>query len=200
MSEMGVRVFIPDPTHGEGEWSDVNGAHVSGPTADFRRQLEAEYDGKFEFASIGTGAAMASYFIELVSDPYKVAATVFFAGEVIKGGFEGWSWVYAQLSKFFYREPTFDREGAVFLVYKAIVDKMDGVPKSFQLQGFLVQHRLRFGDPWNIPDPGLLTTIEPAPGPTERVERANVYVFQIVADGREFRGKVDGRKVEFLQE
>jgi hypothetical protein len=200
MSETGIRVFIPDPTHGEGEWSDAEGAHVGGPSAEFRRQLEAEYGEGFEFTSIGTGAAMASYFIELVSEPYKVAATIFFAGGVIKSGFEGWSWVYAQLSKFFHHEPTFDREGAAFLAYRAIVDKMDGVPKSFQLQGFVVQHRLRYGDPWNLPDPGPLTTIEPAPAPIERVERANVYVFQVLADGREFRVRVNGHNVEFLQE
>jgi hypothetical protein len=200
MSETGVRVFIPDPTHGEGEWSDAEGAHVGGPTAEFRQQLEAEYDEKFEFTSIGTGAAMASYFLELVSDPYKVAAAVFFTGAAIKKGFEGWEWVYTQLSKYFPRNPTFDREGAAFLVYKAIVDQMDGVPKSFQLQGFIVQHRLRFGNPLNIPDPGRLTTIEPAPGPMERVERANSYVFRVLADGRAFRVRVDGRNVEFLQE
>jgi hypothetical protein len=134
MSETGVRVFIPDPTHGEGDWSDAEGKYIGGPSAEFRRQLEAEYGEAFDVTSIGTGAALA------------------------------------------------------------------GVPKSFQLQGFVVQHRLRFADPGNLPDTGRLTTIEPAPGRMERVERASVYVFQVIADGREFRVRVDGHNVEFLQE
>jgi hypothetical protein len=78
MSEMGVRIFIPDPTHGKGDWSDTSeNGPSNGPSAEFRQQLEAEYGEKFKFTSIGTGAALASYFLELVSDPGKLAATVF---------------------------------------------------------------------------------------------------------------------------
>jgi hypothetical protein len=202
MSETGVRVFIPIPfplySESEGDWSDAAQNYIKGPRADFRHQLEAEYKEEFKLTSIGTGAALPSYFVELASDPFKAAATLFFTGAAIKKGFEGWGWVYTQLSKYFHRDPTFDREGAAFLVCKAIVDKMDGVPKSFQLQGFIVQHRLRYGDPRNVPDPGPLTTIESAS--QERVERASIYVFQVAADGRDFRARVDGRNVEFLQE
>ena len=106
--------------------------------------------------------------------------------------------MYAQLAKFFQHRPTFDREGAAFLLYKAITDKLGGVPKSHQLKGFMIQHRSRYSYPSNLPDPGPLTTIEeetPA-----RVERAHVYVFQVVADGQNFRVAVDRDKVKFLQE
>ena len=82
MSETGtVRVFLPDPTHGEGGWSEASIAAIEGPaggpSALFRQELEAEYGEKFRFESIGTGAAMASYFVELVSDPYRAAVTSF---------------------------------------------------------------------------------------------------------------------------
>jgi hypothetical protein len=107
-------------------------------------------------------------------------------------------WVYKQLSKFFHRQPTFDREGAAILVYKAIVDKMDGVPKTYQLAGFTIQNRLDFPNPMELPDPGPLTAIDPPS--TGRVQRAQVYVSQVVADGREFRVAVDGAEVTFLQE
>jgi hypothetical protein len=136
MSETGtVRVFIPDPTHGEhskGDWSNADEQGPSaGPSARFRQTLEAEYGEKFRFASIGTGAAMASYFVELVSDPFRAAVTFFFAGKALKEGFQAWGWMYGQLSKFFHHRPTFDREGAAALVYKAVVEKMDGVPIHF---------------------------------------------------------------------
>ena len=102
MSETGVvRVFIPDPTHGEGAWSKKSIAAMEGPSvgpsALFRLELEAEYGEKFRFISIGTGAAMASYFVELVSDPYRaagMAATFFFTGKAIREGFEAWGWMY----------------------------------------------------------------------------------------------------------
>ena len=42
----------------------------------------------------------------------------------------------------FHHQPTFDREGAAALVHKAVIEKMDGVPNSFQLKGFATQHRL----------------------------------------------------------
>lgn len=74
---------------------------------------------------------------------------------------------------------------------------MDGVPKSFQLKGFVAQLRLAYPDPMNIPDPGPLTAIEPA---RDRAERAVIYVFQVEADGRDFRVEVDGDRVRFLQE
>ena len=119
---------------------------AAGPTARFRQELEAEYGEKFRFKSIGTGAAMASYFVELVSDPYRASVTFFFAGKALKEGFQAWGWMYRQLSKFFHHEPTFDREGAAALVYKAIIEKMDGVPNSFQLKGYVTQHRLGFLD------------------------------------------------------
>jgi hypothetical protein len=190
MSETGtVRVFIPDPTHGEGL--------AAGPSALFRQELEAEYGEGFQYTSIGTGAAFASYFVELVSDPYKAAVTLFFAGKALKEGFQAWGWMYGQLSKFFHHRPTFDREGAAALVYKAIVEKMDGVPNSFQLKGFVTQNRLAYLHLKNLPDPGLLTTIEPD---RDRVERAVVYVFQVEADGRDFRVEVDRHNVRFLQE
>ena len=192
MSTNGIRVFIPDPSHGKG--------YTDGPSAQFRQQLEAEYGENFQSTSIGTGAALASYFVELACDPYRVAAmaaTVFFTGKAIREGFEAWGWMYAQLSKFFHHEPTFDREGAAILVYKAVADKMAGIPKTYQLKGFTIQHRLAFPDPFNLPDPGPLTTIEPAP---QRVERATVYVFQVAADGRDFRVEVDGHNIKFLQE
>ena len=202
MSETGtVRVFIPDPTYGEGDWSKASIAAMEGPAAGpsalFRQELETEYGQKFRFESIGTGAAMASYFVELVSDPYRAAVTLFFAGKALKEGFQAWGWVYEQLSKFFHHRPTFDREGAAALVYKAIVEKMDGVPNSFQLKGFVTQHRLAYPDPMNLPDPGPPTTIE---RDRDRVERAVVYVFQVEADGRDFRVEVDGHNVKFLQE
>ena len=200
VSETGVRVFIPFhfPSHSEGpgDWSDAAGEYVRGPRWEFRRELEDEYGGHFEITSIGTGAAFPAYVLELVSDPYKLAATLFFAGQAIKSGFEGWSWVYARLSTFFHRSPTFDREGAAFLVYQAIVDRMGGVPKSFELKGFVIQNRLAYPDPSKLPpDPGPLETIEPPP---ERVQRAHIYIFDAIADGREFRVQVDGHKVNFL--
>jgi hypothetical protein len=48
-----------------------------------------------------------------------------------------------------------------------------------------------------LPDPGLLTTIEPD---RDRVEWAVVSVFQVVTDGRDFRVRVDGHNIKFLQE
>jgi hypothetical protein len=200
MTETGFRVYIPDPTHGEGDWSETGEkGPTAGASAEFRQSLEAEYKEEFQFTSIGTGAALASYFVELVSDPYRDAATaaaVFYTGKAIKEGLESWGWIYAQLSKFFRREPTFDRNGAAILAYQAITAELGHVPASYQLKGFANQNRLAYPDPSNLPDLGELTIIEPAP---DRVQRAIVYVFQIVADGQEFRVEVDGHEVRFLQ-
>jgi hypothetical protein len=202
MSETGtVRIFIPDLTHGEGDWSEASIAAMEGPTvgpsALFRKEPEVEYGEKVRFASIGTGAAMASYFVELVSDPYRAVVTLFFAGKALKEGFEAWGWMYERLPKFFHRRPTFDREGAAALVYNAVVEKLDGIPNSYKLKGFATQHRLAYLHLKNLPDPGPLTAIEPD---RDRVERAVVYVFQVEADGRDFRVTVDGHNVKFLQQ
>ena len=154
MTETGFRVYIPDPTHGEGDWSEAGEERArTGPSAEFRQSLEAEYGEEFQFTSIGTGAALASYFVELVSDPYRDAATavaVFYTGKTIKEGLEGWGWIYIQLSKFFRREPTFDRNGAAILAYNAITVKLGHVPASYQLKGFANQHRLAYPDPSNL--------------------------------------------------
>ena len=165
---------------------------------DFARHWRSSTAEKFQVTSIGTGAAQAAYFVELVSTAYQAAVILFLAGKPLKEGFEAWGSMYDRLSKFFHHQPTFDREGAAALVHKAVIEKMDGVPNSFQLKGFVTQHRLHPPNPSrDLPDPGSLTTIEPD---RDRVERAVVYVFQVVADGRDFRVRVDGHNVRFLQE
>jgi hypothetical protein len=160
-----------------------------------------EYGENFSHISIGTGAAMCSWFAELASHPYKAAAVgmaALYAGKNVKDVFEGWMRVSNQLSTFFHYDPTLDREGAAILVHKAVVDRMDGVPKTFRLTGFTIQNRLAFPNPMEIPDPGLLTVIDPIL--RDRVQRAHIYVFQVVADGREFRVAVAGHNVTFLQD
>lgn len=193
MSEDGFRVFIPDPTHGEGIPPD---AGAGGPSEEFRRKLEAEFGGTFEFVSIGTGAAHASYVTDLMTAEV-IAVHALYAGKAVKDVFDGWSWVYQQLSKFFQYEPTFDREAAAILVYKAVVDKMDGIPNTYQLKGFTIQNWLAFPDASKLHDPGPLAAIDP---PSDRVRSAQIYVFQVVTDQREFRVAVDGLKTVFLQE
>jgi hypothetical protein len=201
MVEAGFRVFIPDPTHGEGVWREgANSGPISGDSAEFRQVLEAEYGEEFHFASIGTGAAQASYFVQLLSDPYRDAAAavaLFYLGKPIKDAFESWAWVYRQLSKFFHHAPTFDREAAAILAYQAVVEKLGGVPNTYRLVGFSIQHRLSFPDPSNPPDPNPPTSIAAAP---ERVQSAMIYVFRVVADTREFRLTVDGHNVRFFDE
>jgi hypothetical protein len=201
MAEMSFRVFIPDPTYGDGEWTeDWRNGPVTGPSAEFRKSLEDEFGGEFRFTSIGTGAAISAYFLELASSPFGELAAgaiaLFFAGKPIKDNLEAWGSAYKQLVKFFHRDPTFSREGAAVLVYEAVVDKMGGLPKSYELRGFGIQHRLAFTDPLNPPDPSPPSTIEEAP---ERVERAMIYVFHVVADGRTFLASVDGHNVKFLK-
>lgn len=101
----------------------------------FRGSLEEEYGEEFQFTSIGTGAALASYFVELMSDPYRDAATavvVFYTGKAIKEGLESWGWIYTQLSRFFYHEPTLDRNGAAILPYKSVTINLGHTPASYQ--------------------------------------------------------------------
>jgi hypothetical protein len=101
MSNGGFRVYIPDPAHGEGDWSEAGGSGPrKGPSAEFCRALEAEYGQECSFTSIGTGAALASYIVELLSDA-AASVAVFYTGKTLKEGLEGWLWVYAQLSKLF---------------------------------------------------------------------------------------------------
>lgn len=180
-----MRIFISDRTQGEGTWTEGTfDGPTAGPSAEFRQELEAEYGQKFSFTSIGTGAAEAAYFTELVSNPaIQASVAVFFARGAIGSAAEGWLWLYSQLAKFFQSDPVVDREAAAILVYKAVVDRMEGVPKTYQLKGFAIQHRLSYADPSNPPNPDPPATIEQAP---ERVERAMINVFQVVADGREF--------------
>ena len=188
-----VRVFIPDPSYGGGSSLDLSDEEAS---LQFGRLLEEEYGSAFQPTSIGTGAALAALFTELFSDPAAVALALFFAGKPIKDGLEAWGSIYQRLTKFFHHNPTFDREGAAILGYEAIVERLGGVPNSYQLTGFAIQNRLAEINPMKLPDPGELRTIEPAP---DRVQAAAVYVFQVVADGMPFRFRVVGRDVEFLE-
>ena len=77
MSETGLGVYIPDPSH-------------DGLDA-FRKSLEAEYGVPFRFVSIGRGAALAAFVADLVSfaeSPGGLIAggllSAFFAGEKIE--------------------------------------------------------------------------------------------------------------------
>lgn len=194
----GIRVFVPDPEHGEGEWPSHDAARpVAGPSAEFRKALEAEYKEEFSFTSIGTGAAVAAYFTTLMADPVGIAVSTWLAGKAIKDGFEAWNWVYEKLAKYFHRNPTFNREGAAILAYKAVVDRLEGLPKSYQLLGFSIQHRLACPDPCNPPQPEAPTVIA---GPPRRVDNAMIYVFNIVADRRQFLVTVDGSRATILTE
>jgi hypothetical protein len=148
---------------------------------------------------------MAAYFTEIFSNSaVQAAIAAFFAGKAIKEGLEAWGLMYNQLSKFFHhsgvavfgRSPTFDREAAAILVYKAAVDTLGGVPKTFQLKGFAIQYRNRFVDRWDAPKPEIPIIIAPQP---ERVEQQMIYVFYVEADGRDLLATVDGPNVKFIE-
>lgn len=195
VEEGGVRVFIPDPTHGEGSWPEGADRPFSGPSAEFLEELEAEYRLRFRFTSIGTGAAVAAYFVDLICDPFKEGVALFFAGTAICGDFESWDSIFTRLSQFFAKSPSFDREAAAAIVFQAVTMKLGAHPKEFLLNGFKVQHRLAFPDPLNVPDPSTLTVIGPKP---RRVEKAILYVFDVSVDSKRFRLRVDGHRVIFF--
>ena len=183
-----MKVFISDS-----KWNPA-----SGPSEEFRRELEKEYGQGFSVTSIGSGAAETAWFTEIATNPLvQQSVNVFFAGGAIGSAAAGWLWLYSRIERFFRHGPVVDREAAAVLLYKAIVDRMGGLPKAYQLKGFAIEHRLRYADPSNPPKPDPPEIIEKAP---ERVERAMIYVFHVAADGCEFVASVDGSKVKFLEE
>jgi hypothetical protein len=192
MSETGIGVYIPDPSHGELAEGEV-----------FRKSLEAEYDVPFRFVSIGRGAAVAAFMADLIAfaeSPTGVVAggllAAFFAGEKIEKNLDAWKRLYQRLKSTFHHKPTFDREGAAVLVQNEIAKKLDEEPRSILCRGFEIVDRLSLINPMEIPEPKHLDVIGP---PADKVAISAVYYFEVKANDRLFLARVEGENVLLIE-
>lgn len=192
MSETGIGVYIPDPSHGELEEGEV-----------FRRSLEAEYGVPFRFVSIGRGAAVAAFMADLIAFAESPAGVIaggllgaFFAGEKIEKNFDAWKRLCQRLKSTFHHEPTFDREGAAVLVQNEIAKKLGEEPRSIQCRGFEIVDRRSLPDPMNLPEPKHLDMIGPR---ADKVANSAVYDFEMKANDRLFLARVEGVEVLLIE-
>jgi hypothetical protein len=156
MSADGFRVYIRDPTRGTGYLSDNA---TTGRSAEFRRELEAEYGEKFQFTSIGTGAALAAYFAELVSDPHKAASlgvSALFAGRSSKTSLRGGcGYTNSSLNSFTVSRPLIER-GRPSLFTRRSWTRWTAFQKHISLQASQSRTGSTFLTRWNFPTPGRL--------------------------------------------
>jgi hypothetical protein len=106
-----IGIYIPDPNYGPDYDTDEGFRRASEA---FMQELESEYHLKFEFTSIGTGAAQAAYFTLLSLGPWPylaLALAVFFQGKRIKENLEAWTELVQKITPFFHRKPTLDHSG-----------------------------------------------------------------------------------------
>jgi hypothetical protein len=183
MTEAKIAIYIPDPTYGK----DVDNWEEE--SRQFKKEIEAEFQLRFDEADIGAGAAEPAFFTWLELEPwwpYVALALVFlFKGKSLKENVEAWSAIYKKLAAFFHRRPTFDRDGAAILAVNEITSQLGHFPSSFRLIGY--RHITVFDDDSETPN-----EIAEAPA---RTLGMGIHVFHIEAENRAYRITVYGKEI-----
>jgi hypothetical protein len=154
-----------------------------------RSKLEAELGFRLEETSIGTGAACAAF---MATIPLLIAAgfwRVLLSGEKLNKSLDGFREVYRKYIKpFLPHEPVVDRNGALVLALKELSERIGEGEHAIQLIAYQ-----RISIRREEAEPEKLHGIE---APEERVEAANIHLFEFKVDGKHARVSVYNTEVK----
>jgi hypothetical protein len=182
MSGEDIRVAILDPEYGQ---SSETGEEFEVRTEALRRELELEFGMDAEPADIGVGAS-ASAFIFTFTSVVGVFWTLLISGKKIKESLEAYGELYQKLRPFLSREPTLDRNGALAVALKELIDR-NGNIKHVRLVGYRPMSILTMEE-----EPTVIDTIENDP---ETILHTTIHLFEFDLDGERARVSVFGAEV-----
>lgn len=160
---------------------------------ELQRELEDEYNLPVGHTSVGTGAAEPGFLVALPSAIIGGAIWLFFQGKKLQPNIDAWKHFYNRyFVKFFKRNPSFDRSGALILAILALNERLGKAPTSIHIVSYN-----RRSNRMDLDDivPGNLGEIDKR----SRIEAATIHVFKIIADGSPYTIHVHGRDVSFIE-
>jgi hypothetical protein len=163
----------------------------------YRVSLEREFDVRFEEANVGPGADIPAFLtvITATSVPlWSVLIGAFFLAKPINENLDAWADIGRKIKAFFKRPVVLARHGASVLAVEAVFDEMGGIPKSIRLLSYRPEY---------MGDLGSLAAIERSDEISENVPTLNLgfilHIFEIEADGQQFRVGINGKITKVLR-
>ncbi|MCV9962602.1 hypothetical protein OIU34_11900 [Pararhizobium sp. BT-229] len=186
-----IFIIVIDETYGgdEDTWEE--------DSERYRVSLEHEFDVHFEEANVGPGADIPAFLtaIATTSVPlWSVLIGAFFLGKPINENLDAWADIGRKIKGFFKRPVVLARHGASVLAVEAVFDEMGGIPKSIHLLSYRPEY---------MGDLDSLAAIECSDKISENVPTLNLgfilHIFEIEADGQQFRVGVNGKITKVLR-
>lgn len=161
----------------------------------FRLNLEEEHRLPFEDGNIGPGADLPAFITLIQSDVHVplwvLLSSMFFLGEPLTKNFDAWRKMGQKIRSLLTRPTYLNRQGAAVLAVDALFHINRGSPKSLRLIGYRVDH---IGEEAALTGSRIRTEIMEAP---DTLYLGYIrHVFEIEADGVQFRVSVKGCEAE----
>lgn len=157
----------------------------------FRLKLEEEHGLPFEDGNIGPSADLPAFITLLQSDVHVpiwvLLSSIFFLGEPLTKNFDAWRKMGRKIRSLLTRPTYLNRQGAAALAVDALFGAIGNSPTSLRLISYRIDH---IGEVTDLASAELGTEIMEAPD--------TLYlgffrhIFEIEADGVQFRVSVDG--------
>jgi hypothetical protein len=186
-----IFVLVVDETYGGDEETYITDSE------NYRKQLEQDFHVSFVPANIGAGADIPSFLTVIATAAipvWVVVLSAFFLGKPVNENLSAWREIASKLHRFFSRPVVLSRNGAAVLAVEAVLDEMDGLPKSIHLLSYRA-HYAGFGDKLV----SLPTSDEIGASPPVLNLGHLQHVFEIDADGTRFRVGVSGKDLELAR-
>ncbi|MGO8245782.1 hypothetical protein [Rhizobium johnstonii] len=186
-----IFILVVDETYGGDEDTYISDSE------NYRKQLERDFQVSFVPANIGAGADIPSFLTVMATAPvpvWVVVLSIFFLGRPINENLSAWGEIAAKLRRFFSRPVVLSRNGAAVLAVEAVLEEMDGLPKSIRLISYRA-HYAGFDDKLAY----LPNSMEIDSSPPVLNLGHTQHVFEIEVDGTSFRAGVSGKHVELVR-
>lgn len=161
----------------------------------FRLKLEEEHELPFEDGNIGPGADFPAFITLLQSNVHVplwvMISSIFFLGEPLTKNFDAWREIGRKVRSLLTRPAYLNRQGAAVLAVEAVMNAIGDPPESLRLISYRIDH---LGEETDLASAELGTEIMDAPDTLYL--GFIVHIFEIEADGVQFRVSVDGREAK----
>lgn len=167
-----------------------------GESEKYRLGLEEEFGHSFEEVNVGPGADVPAFLATLLTIEvplWTALLTLFFLGKPINENIEAWRNIGRKIRKFFKRPVVLSRHGAAVIAVEAVLDEIGGTPKSIQLLSYRIED---IRDKPSLVKLKQSNKIEPCPE-TEYLSCV-LHVFEIEADGQNYRVGIDEKSKEII--
>jgi hypothetical protein len=188
-----ILIAVVDETYGTSE--DHNWEH---DREQFRLSLEREFGLRFEDGNVGPGADLPAFITLLQTDSHVpvwvLVSSLFFAGKPLLDNIEAWPKLAKKLLPFLKRPAYLNRQGAALIAMDAVFGALGRKPETLRLLSYRTVHA---GEPKDLAAMERNNEISD-PLPTLHLGFVR-HIFEVEADGAQFRVSVDGREPEVLR-